>query len=488
MKFSLLRNEKGVALISVYVASLFIIGVSVAAFGKAFYEMKQVDREVARIRSFAAAEAGLQSALAQIGSNAYTGFINTNTISNASFQSTAGASVGSYSVTMTYPNQADWVIISASGTVDGDTKTIEGRVFLDSNLSKYLVYANTSDFSSGDDAQYGEPDTTGSPAYPELVSSVSDDRAALYFTGDWTISGTNVQLYGDANAQGGITGNASSEVHGDVYTGDFTQNSGGSVTNDGVSGALMVGDGFSDDTDRDSSGSVTSSDSPDYHDLNSTGGGDSHKTETLTAISSTFYAANNNTSQYVGASSTNRYLKFVSSADGTYTQIYEYSSATFATQTATYTLPTSAIVYVKGNVYAKGEIGGRVSVVSSASIYLDGNMTYSSGQTTADSTHSVAFMAKDKIYFRANTMTVSGILYGENSSNSSAVFDAGYNTSGASDSAGKVSLHLSGNRIMNGSTNLSYYDDRVYGYDKNLKYFRPPGIPVVPSLRVVREA
>lgn len=487
MKFSLLKNEKGVALISVYVASMFIIGVSVAAFGKAFYEMKQVDREVARIRSFAAAEAGLQSALAQIGSNAYTGFINTNTISNASFQSTAGASIGSYSVTMTYPNQADWVIVSATGTVDGDTKTVEGRVFLDSNLSKYLVYADTSTFSSGDGAQYGEPDTTGSPAYPELVSSVAEDRAALYFTGDWSITGA-AELYGDANAEGGISGVSGAEVHGDVYTGDFTQSGSGAVTNDGVSGSVTIGDGFSDDTDRDNSGSVTSADSPDYHDLNSTGGGDSHKTETLTAISSTFYAANNNTSQYVGASAQNRYLKFVSSADGTYTQIYEYSSTTFTTQTATYTLPASAIVYVKGDIYIKGEIGGRVSVVSSDDIFLEGNMTYSSGQITADSTHSAAFMAKDKIFFRANTLTASGILYGENSSGDSTVFDATYNTSGASDSGSKSSLHLSGNRIMNGSTNLSYYDDRVYGYDKNLKYFRPPGIPVVPSLRVVREA
>lgn len=487
MKRSLLKNERGVALISVYVVSLFIIGVSGAAFAKAFYEMKQVDREMARIRSFAAAEAGLQSALSQIASNAYTGFINTNSINVSNFQSVTGNSVGSYSVTLNYPNQADWVIVSATGTVDGDIKTIEGRVFLDSNLSKYLVYADTSTFSSGDGAQYGEPDTTGSPAYPELVSSVAEDRAMLYFTGDWSVSG-NAQTYGDAHAEGGISGVSGAEVHGDVYTGDFAQSNSGAVTNDGVSGLITIGDGFSDDTDRDGSGSVTSADAPDYHDLNTTGGGDSRKTETLTAISSTFYAANNHTTQYVNSTSQDRFLKFVSSSDGTHTIIQEYSSAAFTTNTATYTLPSNAIVYVKGDIYVKGEIGGRVSVVSSDDIFLEGNMTYSNGQITADATHSAAFMAKDKIFFRANDLTASGILYGENSSNSSTVFDATYNTSGASDSASKTNLHLSGNRIMKGSTNLSYYDERVYGYDKNLKYFRPPGIPVVPSLRVVREA
>ncbi len=493
MELRLIKNEKGMALISVYIASMFILGISGAAYAKAFSEMQQVSRETARIRSFAAAEAGIQNAMAQIAVNAYTGFINTNTLTVSDFQSVTGTAVGNYTVTMNYPNQADWVILSSTATVDGDSRTLEGRVFLDSNLSKYLVYADTSSFGSGTDAQYGEQnnadeDGDGSPDYPEGVASNEDDRAAVYFTGIWDISGSNVHLYGDAHAENRIDGNSSSYVHGDTYSSAFAQSGSGSVTNSGVTGSLHVGDGFDDDTDRNNNGSVTSNDYPDYHDLTSTGDGDAHATEDITQISHTFYAANTNTPQYVGSTTQSRYLKFVPTSSGTATQIVEYTNANFSTAVTTYTLPSSAIVYVKGNVYLKGEIGGRVSVVSSNSIYMDGNMTYASGQTTADATHSAAFLAKDKVYFRANDLTASGILYGENSSSSSAVFDATYNTSGQSDSGSKERLRLYGNRIMKGSTNLSYYDDRVYAYDQNLKYFRPPGIPVVPSLKTVREA
>ncbi len=342
-------------------------------------------------------------------------------------------------------------------------------------------------FGSGANAQYGEPDTTGVPAYPELVPLNENDRASLYFTGAWTQSGANVQLYGDANAQGGISGNSTSSIHGDSYSGLFTQSITGVVTSSGVTGSPRITDGFADDLDRNGDGSITAADYPDYHKLSSAGGGDAHKTETLTPINQTFYSTNNNTPQFAGAVAQSRYLKFVPISGGAATQVVEYSNATFSSVVGTYNLPASAIVYVKGNTYVKGEIGGRVSVVSSNSVYLDGNLTYASGQTKADATHSAAVMAKDKLFFRANDLTVSGILYGENSSSSSTVFDGNYNTSGLLDPGSKIKLRLYGNRVMKGSTNLSVYPDRVYGYDKNLKYFRPPGIPVAPSLRTVRE-
>ncbi len=487
----MLGNQRGMALIGVYLASVVIATTAGAAYAKALFEMRQVEREQDRLESFAAAEAGIQNAMAQIAVNAYTGFINTNPITVSNFQSVTGSAVGSYSVTMDYPSQADWVIASATATVDTETRTLEARIFLDSNLSKYLVYANTADFGSGTNAQYGEPDNTdvlgdGIPDYPELVPSSEDDRAALYFTGSWTISGTGVQLYGDANAVDQINGYAGSQVHGDVYTGDFNYN-GSSVTNSGVSGSLTVGDGFDDDDDRTGNSVVNSSDYPDYHDLNSTGDGDSHQTETLVALDTNFYKANNSISTFGGTTAVNRYLKFVSSSDGTSTTVQSYTSSSYGTLSSTYTLPSNAIVYVNGNVTVKGEIGGRVSVVSSNSINFDGNLTYSNGQTTADENHSVAFIARDKLYFRANSLTVSGILKADNSSNSSASFDGNYDTSGNSNPNAKVSLNLKGNRIIKGSTNLSVYDNRVYGYDKNLKYFRPPGIPVVPSLKTVRE-
>ncbi len=490
--FNVLKNEKGMALLSVYMVSALMTIICIAAYEKAYYEMRQVEREVNRLKSFSAAEAGIQNAMAQIGSNAYTGFINTAALSVANFQATDGTAVGNYSVAISYPDQADWVTLTATATVSGETRKLEARVFLDSNLSKYLVYANTSNFSSGTDAQYGEPDMTdaygdGTPDYPQYVPSNEDDRAALYFTGTWTISGSNVQLYGDAHAQTSIAGNSTSSVHGDTYVGNFTKNGSGSVTNSGVTGSLVVGDGFEDDNDRNNDSSITNADYPDYHDLTAQGGGDDHKTETLTAISHTFYAANNNISSYAGSTARDRYLKFESYNNGTQTLVREYTSASFTTQSTTYTLPASAIVYVKGDIYMKGEVGGRVSVVSSDDIYIDGNVTYSSGQMDADSTHSLALMAKDKLFFRANTLSVSGILYAENSGNNSVAMDADYNTSGQSSPSTKSSLILSGNRVMNGSTNLGNYPDRVYGYDSNLKYYRPPGIPVAPDLRTVRD-
>lgn len=487
----ILGNEKGMALISVYLASAVIATLAGAVYSKSFFEMKQVDRELARLRSFAAAEAGIQNSMAQISVNAYTGFINTAPISVTNFQSVSGSSVGSYSVTLNYPNQADWVIVTSTATVDGDTRTLEARIFLDSNLSKYLVYADAPDFGSGTNAQYGEPDTTdvlgdGIPDYPELVPANESDRAALYFTGSWTISGSGVQLYGDANAVTQINGNSSSEIHGDAYTGAFNL-SGTTVTNSGVTGSLVVGDGFADDIDRNNSGSITALDYPDYHDLNSTGGGDSHKTETLVQIDNNFYKNNNNISAFGGTTAANRYLQFVSTNNGTTTQVVEYTSSAYQTVANTYNLPSSAIVYVNGNVTVKGEIGGRVSVVASNSINFDGNVTYSNGQTTADASHSAAFMAKDKLYFRANNLAVSGILKADNSSNSSASFDSDYNTNGQYSPSTKNTLNLKGNRIVKGATNLSNYPNRTYGYDANLKYFRPPGIPVVPSLKTVRE-
>ena len=478
------NNEKGFALISTFLVLLVVMSLSGAAWSRAFVEMRQVERETVRLRSYAAAEAGIQNAMAQIGLNAYTGFINTNTITVANFQSVSGISVGNYSVTIQYPEQADWVIVKSTATVSGETRVLEGRVFLDSNLSKYLVYANVPDFGSGTNAQYGEADNTdndgnGLPDYPEGTPANEDERAALYFTGEWTLSGTNVQLYGDAHAQSQINGNNTSKVHGDSYVGSFVQTQSG-VTNSGVSGGLPVADGFADDVDRNNDQVVDSSDHPDKHDLTATGDGDAHATETVTPIDHNFYQSHNNIPGFGSGATKDRTLKFEAINNGTATQVVEYKNTNFTTQVATYTLPASAIIYVKGDIYAKGEIGGRVSIVSSDDIFLEDNLSYAAAQNKADSTHSAALMAKDKLYFKDGDLAVSGILYAENSAGGTA-FDA-------SQGSAKKKLRLYGNRVMNGNTNLSLYPDRVYAYDSQLKLYRPPGIPVVPDLRLVREA
>lgn len=476
-------------MISVCMASIVIGIVSVSAFGKSFSEMRQVERELSRVRSYAAAEAGLQSALAQISVNAYTGFINTNSIDVSDFQDVDGDNVGSFSVTMTYPNQADWVIVESTGDVETERRGLEGRVFLDSNLSKYLVYADSTSFGSGNNAQYGNPDSTdedgdGVPDYPELVPPNEDDRAALYFTGDWVLSGANVTLYGDAHAEDEIRATGSGDINGDTYAADYDEGVNG-VTDSGVSGNVTVGDGFDDDEDRNGDIVVDAADYPDYHDLTATGEDDSHAVETLVTIDHNFYANNNDMPSFVGSSSQNRYLEFV--AAGSTTNIVEYNNDQYEMTVGTYTMPSSAIVYVKGDIFVKGEIEGRITVVSTDDIYLAGDISYANGQNYADSDHSTAFLAKDKLYFLADRMETSGILYAENSSNSSRCFDANYNTALDYDPTSKEYLRLYGNRVINGSTNLSRYDDRIYGYDGNLKYYRPPGIPVVPDLRLVRE-
>ncbi|HTL48900.1 MAG TPA: hypothetical protein VL688_12640 [Verrucomicrobiae bacterium] len=481
MILSTLRNQKGIALITVYATSAFITILSAAAVGRAFWERRHVDNEISRLQSLAAAEAGLQRAMFQVSQNAYTGFINTAAINWPSFQDVSGVTVGSFTANIQYPNQADWVIVQATGTVNGFTRNLEGRIFLDSNLSKYLVYANATTFASGDNAQYGSSNGVD----PQGVSGNPDDRTMMYFTGNWDANGTNVDLYGDVLAEGGIAGNASSQVHGDTYGQNFAQNGAGQVTNSGVTGGMVVGDGFADDTDRNGDGVINNNDYGDYHDLTDSGGNDAKAKDTLTAMNLAFYQSHNN----VGAFSTagNRYLEFQPVSGQSYSRVVEYTSSTYGTVKATYNLPDSAIVYVNGDAYVRGEIQGRVSIAASDDIMITGNFRYKSGQNYADATHSAALLAKDKLFFYPNTVSVSGILYGENTSNSSVAFDADYNMTGTYDPSSKVQLRLYGNRIINGSTNLSSYDDRVYAYDQNLKYYRPPGIPVVPDLRTVRE-
>ncbi len=488
----MLRNEKGIAILSVFLVAMVMAALSLATFSRAFAQTRAVEREFTKLQSVSAAEAGLQRALAQIAANAYTGYINTTSLSTSTLQSALGNSVGTTSASIAYPNQADWVTIQATGTVNGISKRVEGRVFLNSNLSKYLIYSDTTTLSLGSNLILGANDGTN----PQGVPFNEDDRMATYHTNDLDFAGNNIHVYGDAHAERVIDGSTNSYVHGDTYAGNFTMTSGGTVTDDGVTGSLNVTDGFSDDIDRDHNGTVNSSDYPDRHDLTAVGADDAHQTEDLNDVDTSFYQAHKDSAlpaAWSGSTVTSRYIELAPNADGTRTKVIVYSSGTYSTVSATYTLSAAnAIIYNNGRVYIKqGSVVGRVSVVSSDDILFDGNVRYQSGASYCSSSNSAAFIAKDKVFFRPTSLEVSGIVYARKALTSGTLaIDADYDTAGNYNPSAKASGHfrLFGNVITNGTGNTSNYaNDRAYVYDSNIKYYRPPGIPVRPELRTVRE-
>lgn len=500
-QFNWLKNEKGIILISVYAISLLILILSGATFTRSFIEANQVDHEVRRLQSFAAAEAGIQNALAQIGQNAYTGFINTASINSTSMSNyNATTTAGNFSATISYPNQADWATVRATGTATNGTNVVlEGQVFLDSNLSKYMMYSTASTHGYGANLQIGYA-STAQGASSQGVPSNPYDRNLLYYTGNLSFSGSNVNVYGDIHVQSSVSGNNyTGSLRGDSYIGSFATNSSG-VTNTGITsgGNITFNDGFSDDLDRNGDGIINSTDAPDIHGLNSTGTGDAKKTETLTPINLSFYQTNNNTPSFAGASPQTRYLKLEVASNGTSTRVVEYTNGNFTTATgSTYTLPTSAIVYVNGNVYVQGNVKGRVSIVSSNNIMFTNNVRYGTSQSYVDPSQAVAFLAQKQAYFLPSSLEVSGIIYAQNSTSASAAVTAAYKlgsdgTTLVADGGAKTNGHFRhfGNIILgaNSISTAQYVNDRVFTYDPLMKYYRPPGLPVIPSLRVVREA
>jgi hypothetical protein len=499
----LLKDQRGFALISVYLASVVVLIVSMATFGSVFAEARHIEREITRTRVYAAAEAGLQTAVAQIGQNAYTGFINATSVPATSFQSVSGTAVGSFSVNVSYPNQADWVILTATATVDNETRQLEGRVFLQSNLSKYLMYANTTTLGLGSNLVLGIHDGIN----PQGVSANENDRAALYYTNNLDFSGSNIHIYGDTHAENFISGTNSNTIHGDTYVGGFTQDSQGRVTNDGINGTLTVGDGFSDDIDRDGNGIINASDYADRHDLltatqqMTSFNDDARREEVIDQVNLSFYQANNSSvvaSRGYGTTSAERYFVFEPNTAGTQTKVIVYDTlARFNADNRTYktdefTLPASAILYNQGRAHVKGSIAGRVSVVSSDDIFFDGNVKYAGNNSYCSQQNSAAFMARDQVFFRPESLEVSGIIYADKagSHTGNLAIDSDYNVSGQYRPQDKYDGHFRhfGNLIVDGTGNTSNYDqDRAYVYDPNLKYYRPPGLPVRPELRTVRE-
>jgi hypothetical protein len=231
-------NNKGV----MFVTSSFLIavltGTSVMFLSRSINELKAVDRELDRYRAYCAAEAGFQGALSQIGTTSYTGFVNT-----ADYETSlivGGQQVASCSAAVT-PDTTDFIVVESTGTGRYTNRTIRARVFLDSNLSKYLVYADTSAFGSGTNAQYGEAlvdEATGNVVVDsngrERVAEDDYERAKMYFTGDWNISGENIKMYGDVYTGDdlNVPSGSSADIHGDTYVYDSYYESGSLTVDD----------------------------------------------------------------------------------------------------------------------------------------------------------------------------------------------------------------------------------------------------------------
>src|SRR3989338_5406556 len=205
--FGCIKNEKGMALIVVYLATLLISTLAGTAYFRTYLETRQIQREIAQLQGYYAAEAGIQSAMVQIGNNAYTGFINENDFTLNSFQSADGSlAIGTVSVDISYPSKADWVVIYSEATVDGKKIRLEGRIFLDSNLSKYMMYSPAATHGLGGNLQIGFADTSGGSS-GEGVPGYEGDRNLMYYTGNLGLYGNNISIYGDLHIQGVLDGN-----------------------------------------------------------------------------------------------------------------------------------------------------------------------------------------------------------------------------------------------------------------------------------------
>ncbi|MDD5227150.1 MAG: hypothetical protein PHV97_08235, partial [Candidatus Omnitrophica bacterium] len=384
---NLLKDQRGFALISVYLVSTVVLIIALAAFGSVLTESRLLDREITRTQAYAAAEAGLQTAMAQIGqaATAYTGFIDTTripTTGGQSFQSATGATLGSFFVDIDYPDQLDWVTCTAQATVGNETRQLEGRIFLQSNLSKYLMYANTPSLALGSNLTMGVHDGIN----PQGVSANENDRAALYYTNNLDFSGSNIHIYGDTHAENFISGTSSNTIHGDTYVGGFAWDTQGRVTNDGINGTLTVSDGFTDDTDRNRDGTVNASDYTDRHDLlklaTSTTAEeemksfntDARREEVIDTVDLAFYQTHNSSvvaQRNYGTTAGERYFVFEPNADATQTKVIVYGTlARFNADNRQYkidefTLPSGlpqpsgengekAILYNRGSVHVKG--------------------------------------------------------------------------------------------------------------------------------------
>ena len=256
---------------------------------------------------------------------------------------------------------------------------------------------------------------------------------------------------------------------------------------------------------------INAQDYPDYHNLTPNGGGDAHKYEVVNPLNLNFYASQARSVPGINGidvvrygGGRNRYFKFETAPSGNVTRIIEYRNAGYqGAPIGTRDLQSkNGLVYINGNVFVQGEIKGKVTVVSSKNVYYTGNVKYAGNQSKVNPNNpdAAAFFAKNQQHFLPMSVEVSGIVYAEKAFNKNNLALAIFGSYKLNQTFNGIVPILPrekdyghfrhyGNIVMNGVANTSVYRyDRAYVYDPNLKYYRPPGLPVEPDIRLVREA
>ncbi len=456
------RNEKGFMLIATSFLIVVLTAFSAMTLFRSINEAKAVEREVDRLKTYCAAEAGLQGAFSEIAGTSYIGYINTSDYGPTDLYMNGEKVSDCHATKMLVSDNC--VIVQSTGNGIYSTRSYEARIYLESLLSKYFLFTDSEDFATGQWAQYGTPlkdPVTGEDAVDAngrvRVAEDDYDRALMYFKGNWTIQGENVSLYGNAYAEGSldINSNKSLDAHGDTYVaGEYIE-----------TGDLIVDDTWDDGEDK--------------HPLT-----EDEREGELPTLDFTFYQ-NHNAIPSFGTAANARYIEFIVTAEGQ-NVVNEYNNSNYSNLIASYNIPDTCIIYVNGDAYVKGTINGRVCLVASDDVHIQGSLEY---QDTgfADQGHSAAWLAWDKIYYNNPEMTICGIFYAHGISKSNPHHDAAYTTEGTYDPESKQYINVVGNRIMKGNTNLGHYAHRLYTWDPYLRKYPPPGLPVTAMVASVRE-
>lgn len=455
----MLHNNKGIMFISAVFCVTVLLSVSMLFLARSFYEIKAVEREVDRFRAYASAEAALQGAMSNLAMNSYTGFIPTSSFGPKALM-VEDTQFGTAQASVELLND-NLLQINATGQGMYSSRNLSATIGIESIFSKYFVFSEADDFSTGPNAQYGHPlkDEFGATIFDEngraRIAPDDYERALMYFRGNWSINGEGVRLFGNAYVENDLTveSKKSLDVYGDTYVG-------GAYVNDGT---LTIDDTYDDGADQ--------------HPMT-----EQEKEGEFPTLNADFYTLHNSIPDFASSPDT-RTFEFEPSADGTHTIVHEYNNRNYGSIINSYDLPPNAIIYVNGDACVRGTIAGKVTVYVSDDIHVQDSLLYNNNTHQADANHSAAFLANDIIYYNNPDMTIEGIFYSGHVSQQAHAQDASRTLDGTLDLGGKNVINVIGNRIVKGNSNMGHYAHRLYLYDPELRKNPPPGLPV--SLKII---